>query len=92
MCSLTLEPPKNYHKCKICVFNMLGRILQHNVSKRPSVKLDHYSLSDGPSTIYIQVEIRLKTSCLIGREPFLFYCSLKHAIKSHVIVVMVTGY
>ena len=37
-------------------------------------------------------KIRLKTSCLIGHEPPLYCCSVKHAIKSHVIVAMVNGY
>ena len=32
---------------KFVFFNTSGRILQHNVSERPSVKLDHYSLYDG---------------------------------------------
>ena len=72
-------------------FYTLERILQHNVPKRPSIKLDHYSLYDGPSGSHLYVKIRLKTSCLIAHEPSLFCCSVKHAIKSHVIVVMVTG-
>ena len=61
---------------------MLARILQHNVSKRPSVKLDHYSLYDEPSSGCIHIKIHLQTSCLIGREPSFFCCNVKHAIKN----------
>ena len=71
---------------------MLGRILHHNVLKRPSVKLEHYSLYDRPSSSCIHIKIRLKTSFLIGREPSFFCCSIKHVIKNHVIVFMVTGH
>ena len=80
------------HVLKLVLFDILGRILQHNVSKRPSVKLDHFSLHDEPSSSCIHIKIHLKTSCLIGREASFFCCSVKHAIKNHVIVVMVTGY
>ena len=62
------------------------------MSQRPSVKLDYYSLYEGPSSSFIHVKIRIKTSCFIRRESSSFCCSVKHAIKNHVIVVMVTGY
>ena len=88
-----LKPPtKTITNVKFVFFNILGRILKHNVSKRPSVKLNHYSLYDGPSGSCVHIKIRLKTSCLIGREPSFLCCSVKHATKSHIIVVMVTGY
>ena len=55
-----LEPPKDRHKCKICIFySVNARNLQHNVSKKPSVKLDHFSLYDRPSSGYIYVKICL---------------------------------
>ena len=63
-------------------FYTLERILQHNVPKRPSIKLDHYSLYDGPSGSHLYVKIRLKTSCLIAHEPSLFCCSVKRDKKS----------
>ena len=39
--------------------------------------------------VHFHVQIRLKTSCPIGHEHSLFCCIVKHAIKSHVIVLMV---
>ena len=94
MCIKLLKPPKkNYHKRKICVFQYVRKdFAALHVSKRPSVKLDHYSLYDGQSSSHFHVKIRLKISCLNGHEPSMFRCSVKHAIKSHVIVAIITGY
>jgi hypothetical protein len=72
-------------------FNMLISILQRTVSARPSFKLDNYNLFDKPSSSSIHVKLDLKTSCLNGVNLTLFYCSIKHAIKCHMIVAMVTG-
>ena len=61
MCVLNLKPPKKTitNVKFVGFFYILERILQH-VSKRPSVKLDHYSLYDRPSSSHFMLRYDLK--------------------------------